>query len=542
MNKNGFQNLETNEHDIPSKLNIDSMNMIFNNNSSVYLLVNQSGKVVSINKKGKEVLGYKSSDLIGNSIFNIVYKTEYKKILNKLNKLADNGCDGLEWKIKLVTSDKQPIHFKQIATKTITADNQVLYVIAHQNIEHEIAHRKQIIKQYQELKAEKNKSLSANVEKQQFASIMSHEIRTPLNAVIGMTNLMMIENPKPEQIENLNVIKFAAENLMSIVNDILDYSKIEAGKISLKEVPFNFLKLVKDIYVTHKYYAIEKHLELRLNISNDIPETVIGDPVRLMQILNNLISNAIKFTEKGFVSIQILKNEMNESNQLSLQFKIGDSGIGIEESKQQLIFECFSQAENSNSRKFDGAGIGLAITQKLIAMHNSKIELKSELGVGSEFTFDLQLKLNEANFSPTEIIVNAKNHSLDGAKILLVEDNMFNQLIATKFLEKWNIKVDTAMNGKIALEKMKINHYDIVLMDIQMPEMNGIEATKHIRESEDLLTRNVPVIALTAAALDGENNELSGCGLTDYISKPFNPNELHDKLLHYFFNAEKYIA
>jgi CheY-like chemotaxis protein len=242
------------------------------------------------------------------------------------------------------------------------------------------------------------------------------------------------------------------------------------------------------------------------------------------------------------VAITITKNENSLPNNLSLQFTISDSGIGIDETKQQLIFDCFSQAENSNSRKFDGAGIGLAITQKLIALHNSKINVKSELGKGSEFSFDLNMRLNETNISPTEIIVNAKNHSLDGAKVLLVEDNMFNQLIATKFLEKWNIKVDTAVNGKLALDKMKFNHYDIVLMDIQMPEMNGMEATKHIRASEDELTRNVPIIALTAAALDNDNNELAECGLTDYVSKPFNPNELHDKLLHYFFNAEKHIA
>jgi signal transduction histidine kinase/ActR/RegA family two-component response regulator len=448
----------------------------------------------------------------------------------------------LEWNIRLQTKHHEIIHFKQTATKTITAKGETIFVIAHQNIEHDILNRKKIVEQHRALKSEKIKSISASAEKQQFASIMSHEIRTPLNAVIGMTNLMMIENPKPEQVESLNVIKFAAENLMSIVNDILDYSKIEAGKITLKEVPFNLLKLVKDIYVTHKYHAIEKHLELRLNLSNEIPETLIGDPVRLMQMLNNLISNAIKFTETGFVAITITKNENSLPNNLSLQFTISDSGIGIDETKQQLIFDCFSQAENSNSRKFDGAGIGLAITQKLIALHNSKINVKSELGKGSEFSFDLNMRLNESNISPTEIIVNAKNHSLDGAKVLLVEDNMFNQLIATKFLEKWNIKVDTAVNGKLALDKMKFNHYDIVLMDIQMPEMNGMEATKHIRASEDELTRNVPIIALTAAALDNESNELAECGLTDYVSKPFNPNELHDKLLHYFFNAEKHIA
>ncbi|MFM2048224.1 MAG: hypothetical protein RI955_772 [Bacteroidota bacterium] len=539
--KNQYSNSNNLQH-LLKEFNDESMSLIFNNNSAIYIILNSLGSIISINKKGIDCLGYTVNELIGKSIISLTIKEDEKKLSTNIIRLNSTVYNSLEWNIRLQTKHHEIIHFKQTATKTITAKGETIFVIAHQNIEHDILNRKKIVEQHRALKSEKIKSISASAEKQQFASIMSHEIRTPLNAVIGMTNLMMIENPKPEQVESLNVIKFAAENLMSIVNDILDYSKIEAGKITLKEVPFNLLKLVKDIYVTHKYHAIEKHLELRLNLSNEIPETLIGDPVRLMQMLNNLISNAIKFTETGFVAITITKNENSLPNNLSLQFTISDSGIGIDETKQQLIFDCFSQAENSNSRKFDGAGIGLAITQKLIALHNSKINVKSELGKGSEFSFDLNMRLNESNISPTEIIVNAKNHSLDGAKVLLVEDNMFNQLIATKFLEKWNIKVDTAVNGKLALDKMKFNHYDIVLMDIQMPEMNGMEATKHIRASEDELTRNVPIIALTAAALDNESNELAECGLTDYVSKPFNPNELHDKLLHYFFNAEKHIA
>ncbi|MFM2225850.1 MAG: hypothetical protein RJA07_2052 [Bacteroidota bacterium] len=542
MNRKNQHNNHSNLQQLLKEFNDESMSLIFNNNSAIYIILNSLGSIISINKKGIDCLGYSVNELIGKSIMGLTIKEDEKKLSTNIIRLNSSVYNSLEWNIRLQTKHHEIIHFKQIATKTITAKGETIFVIAHQNIEHDILNRKKIVEQHRALKSEKIKSVSASAEKQQFASIMSHEIRTPLNAVIGMTNLMMIENPKPEQVESLNVIKFAAENLMSIVNDILDYSKIEAGKITLKEVPFNLLKLVKDIYVTHKYHAIEKHLELRLNLCNDIPETLIGDPVRLMQILNNLISNAIKFTESGFVAITISKNNNSLPNILSLKFSISDSGIGIDETKQQLIFDCFSQAENSNSRKFDGAGIGLAITQKLIAMHKSKINVKSELNKGSEFSFDLNMQLNETNISPTEIIVNAKNHSLDGAKVLLVEDNMFNQLIATKFLEKWNIKVDTAVNGKLALDKMKFNHYDIVLMDIQMPEMNGMEATKHIRASEDALTRNVPIIALTAAALDNDNNELAECGLTDYVSKPFNPNELHDKLLHYFFNAEKHIA
>ncbi|MEY2828529.1 MAG: hypothetical protein RIQ33_387 [Bacteroidota bacterium] len=541
MNRFYSNNINPSTRNLLLDFSTESMSMVFNNSSAMYLILNHMGNIISANKKTFEHLGFHVNELLNTSILDLIAVDDSKKMAKNLLKL-NGSIANLEWTIRLKNKSNDMIHFRQTATKTLTSKGDTIFVIANRNIEEEIISRKKIIEQHKLLKSEKNKSISLSAEKQQFASIMSHEIRTPLNAVIGMTNLMMIENPKPEQIENLNVIKFAAENLMCLVNDILDFSKIESGKIVLKETPFNVTKLVKDIYTTHKYKATEKHLELNLKIGDGMPDTVLGDPIRLMQILNNLISNAIKFTEKGSVTICLMKSANSINGCTGLHFKIIDTGIGIDSTKQQLIFESFSQAEYNHTRKFDGTGLGLTITQKLIAMHNSKIYVQSERGKGSAFYFDLQLKENQTNISATDIVVDSKNHTLDGAKVLLVEDNMFNQLIATKFLQKWNIIVDTAENGKVALEKMKHNHYDIVLMDIQMPEMNGMEATKHIRESEDELTRNVPVIALTAAALESDDTSLLDCGLNDYVSKPFNPNELHDKLLHYFFNSEKHIA
>jgi len=362
---------------------------------------------------------------------------------------------------------------------------------------------------------------------------MSHEIRSPLNAVIGITNLLLLEDPKPEQIEELNTLKFAGENLLMLVNDILDFNKIEAGKLQLEKTAIALKSLVKNLHNTFQYKADEKNIELKSNVDIDLPETILGDPTRIAQILTNLLSNAIKFTEHGFVELSLRKMKSTEEGFVKVRFEVADSGIGIPKNKHHLIFESFSQANTDTNRKFGGTGLGLTITKKLIQLHKSEIYLQSEEGKGTTFYFDLLLEIDNNNsLQESEKYIKKRTKDLVGRKVLLVEDNAFNQLIAVKFLEKWEAKVDVADNGLIALKKIETNSYDLVLMDIQMPEMNGIECTHAIRKSKNEKIKNLPIIAFTAAA-DTETDKMIAEGMNDSISKPFNPDELFKKILNH---------
>jgi CheY-like chemotaxis protein len=361
---------------------------------------------------------------------------------------------------------------------------------------------------------------------------MSHEVRTPLNAVIGMTNILLMDNPRPNQIEELNTLKFAAENLLVLVNDILDFSKIESGKVILENISFDLPLLVNNLKNSYHFNASDKGIKINSIIDENIPSQILGDPTRLSQILNNLVSNAIKFTEVGFVDISIRKLE-EDSKRISIRFEISDSGIGIAPEKHQSVFDSFSQANSDTTRKYGGTGLGLTITKKLIELHNSQIFIESEIGKGSTFYFDISFELSNDKDVKIVSFDDLDSNKLKDKKILLVEDNPFNQLIARKFLEKWHAIVETADNGIFALEKLTVNKYDLILMDIQMPEMDGIETTKAIRKHRDISLQKIPIIALTAVAMENDKEKLLKDGMNDYISKPFNPNELFKKITKY---------
>ncbi len=367
-------------------------------------------------------------------------------------------------------------------------------------------------------KLAKSKAEEASQAKSDFLSIMSHEIRTPLNAIIGTTYHLLDEDPREDQKSELKDLKIASENLLSLINNILDFNRIDSGKVEFEENHLNFRKYIETFINSHKWLSNRKDIEIDFEIEDDVPEYVILDKIRMTQVLTNLVGNAIKFTEKGEVKLKVSRIS-NPTDLVYLNFEIIDTGVGIPEDKKELVFKAFEQGNNSVSRKFGGTGLGLNITMKLLQLMGAKLSFESEEGKGSNFYFTLLVKEGEESKSinPDKI-----NYDLGGAKVLLVEDNEMNTLVATRLLQKWNTKVDVAENGKIAVDLNGSNEYDIILMDIQMPEMDGYTASRKIREAG----YDLPIVALTASALLDTKEKLRASGLNGLVTKPFEPADL----------------
>ena len=355
--------------------------------------------------------------------------------------------------------------------------------------------------------------------KSDFLSVMSHEIRTPLNAVIGTTYHLMETNPRDDQLKELKNLKLSSDNLLALINNILDFSKIEAGKIEFDEVAVNFRDFSFNALQIFKNSADKKGLALEFRFDEALPKSVKVDKLRLNQVLSNLLSNAIKFTDSGYVRLKIT-HESTKGNQVSVRFSVEDTGIGIEEQNQKTIFNAFQQAYGSISRKYGGTGLGLSITKHLVQLMGSELQLSSRLGYGSKFYFTLNLQQVAAEVAPEKKTTNT--YDLKGLKILLVEDNEMNIVVATNIMSKWNVNIETALNGLEAIKKVSSRSYDFILMDLQMPEMDGYQATKQIRK----MGFTNPILALTASAMLDKSSKLKAAGLDGMVSKPFNPKDL----------------
>lgn len=470
-------------------------------------------------------------EVVNQSYLNFEKDTE---LFQQSSHLNDIEYYEINKKLKLELEKKENIQtkliesIKQLNSNEIKLDKEDNLIDLLNILNKEIDLKKE---SQEQLFVAKSNAEKANEAKSDFLSIMSHEIRTPLNAIIGLIYIMEKENTLESFQENLEVLKHSSQNLLLLINNILDFNKIEAGKVDLEKIPFNFKELVLQIGKSLEAKASENLNTIEVIIDDDFIPNIICDPLRIGQIITNLVSNAIKFTKKGLIQIRI--DQIKQKDNISVfKVQVIDNGIGIDVEAFHSIFQKFSQAETKTSRQFGGTGLGLVIIKKLLNLLNSDIELQSEVGVGSNFSFVLELPIYLKNLELNNNILNDdfEEKNLEGLSVLLVEDNRINIKIADKILKQWNVKVDIAENGLIAIEKFKVNTYDIILMDLSMPIMDGYEATTIIRS----MGATIPIIALTASASYDYLDMALEIGINEYIIKPFNPNELYLKLRKYY--------
>lgn len=368
-------------------------------------------------------------------------------------------------------------------------------------------------------------------EKQSFLSMMSHEIRTPLNAVVGIAHLLSQENPRPDQLELLQTLRFSSGNLLSLINNVLDLSKIDAGKITFEEADFALSDLIWSIVRSHRFKAGEKRIGLTAVLSPAIPPVIRGDQARLTQVLHNLISNALKFTQEGGVSVEVSLDGETDDDCI-LGFSVTDTGIGIPKDKQESIFDAFVQADAATTRRYGGTGLGLPITKRLLDLQKSSLHLISTPGSGSRFWFRLRFGKGQLPANSDQPGEPCQTVDLSTLRVLLADDNQINQMVASRFLQKWNITPALASDGLVALQKVMEAEYDLVLMDLQMPVMDGFEASRRIRQLGGKYL-SLPIAALTADTVDDVRERALAAGITDFLTKPFSPDDLHRLVTRY---------
>ncbi|AWH73162.1 hybrid sensor histidine kinase/response regulator [Dokdonia sp. Dokd-P16] len=387
-----------------------------------------------------------------------------------------------------------------------------------------------------ELVIARDNAEKASMVKAQFLSTITHELRTPMYAVTGLTHLLLSENPTEDQKKHLDSLKFSGEYLLSLINNILDLNKLEANKVEVEETAFNIKKRIEDVLFALGKSARDKGNKLHIEFDPNIPTELLGDPLMISQVLINLVGNAIKFTRDGDVWVRVQKISQGESD-IKLHFEIEDNGEGISKKKQKTIFQNFTQGSVAINRKFGGTGLGLSIVKNLLDLLNSEILLESTLGKGTTFKFDLNYNLTktlpgEANAN--EIVYEIDYNALENRHILVVEDNKINQMITRKILEKNKITCETADNGEIAVEKARTEKFDLILMDIHMPGISGIEATEQIR----LFDKDIPILALTAVTIDENIDEFHAVGFNDIIPKPYKVEEFFQKIYNGLRNSK----
>ena len=477
------------------------------------------GTMLSVNPAILNALGYTSNEVVGKNIKELLPPADQDKIETEyLQKVATAG---ISKGIFRGSHKNGTIKYLLYQNYKVEEQDSTPYIIGFaQDITDRILAEKEL------LIAKRNTEKLAKV-KDTFLANMSHELRTPMNGILGVTNLLTKTQLNDQQTHYAHLISNSVNNLLTIVNDILDMEKISSGKIEFENHAFKVVDKVKTLVNSFQRNADQKKLQLLLNNTLPANLVIIGDQHRLAQILNNLLSNAIKFTNKGAINVSTSLLHYNNTDVI-VEFVVEDTGVGIQESRLNTVFEPFVVG-SSNILKFGGTGLGLSISKNLVEMQGGSIELKSEMDKGSTFTFSLPFKRGQLQ-AVNEIKTTSLNLPKLNKKILVAEDIELNQFLVKTTLESWGVSVDIAVNGQEAVNKVKENHYDLVLMDIQMPEMDGITATRHIRELADDEKARIPIIAFTANTLQGDSKLYKDAGMNDYITKPYAEEKLHEKI------------
>lgn len=505
------------------------ISFVLNTVADGILVFNKENLILLANREAEKIWGYRPGTLKGNYIHKLLEETENApaELINfLLNPTADSKILGKI--IEFIGFRKNKSRFPlEAKIQETTIDGELYFTAAVADI----TERKQFT---EALVNAKEKAEASTRAKEEFLAHISHEIRTPINAIIGLTSLLMQLKPKGEALEYLKGIKVSSDNLLLLVNDVLDLSKIQAGKIALVEYEFELSDVFSRIYQILAVKAAEKNLSLSFDLDPAIPSLLYGDAARLSQVLLNLTSNAIKFTQHGSVFFSaVVKSSQPET--CEIEFRVKDTGIGIPENKLDAIFESFTQITPAQRTHASGTGLGLTISKLLVERFGGKLAVKSTPGVGSQFSFIISLPRIPESEKPAKLFGNEEGVSadLDQMKILIVEDNMLNVLVIRKMLEQWNARYEIAANGAEAIELLNQDNFDLILMDISMPVLNGYETTTYIRKNFTAPKRDIPILALTATILIDDKQSMTDAGMNDYIAKPFQAGELIAKIISY---------
>lgn len=491
--------------------------LLSNNANDIIILATIDGKIIEANRAALWSYGYTQQEIIGRSVFRLV-----KPARNLPVKTKPLGADseGIYYEGTATRKDGSTFLVETSMQGIQTSNGKVLL-----SIQRDITERRQM---EDELKTAMEFAKAANMAKSEFLANMSHEIRTPLNGMLGMIDLTLLTGLTAEQRDNLITAKDCASALLNIINDILDFSKIEARKLVLDNMDFDLRKLMGQTVKPHRIKAEQKGLALNYQIAQNVPDTVYGDPNRLKQVINNLAGNAVKFTHNGAINISV-KLIRYADTLAELEFEVTDTGVGIASADIGRIFDTFSQADSSTTRKYGGSGLGLAISKQLVELMGGTIKAESALGEGSTFSFTLGFETAKAAGKKQDGIAKIEKVA-DPLRILLVEDDKINQIVMARMLKEAGHSIAVADNGVHALKIMRDKEFDLVLMDIQMPEMDGIETTKRLRRDEKITGKRITIIALTAYALQGDRERLIMAGMDDYIPKPVQFRDLLEKI------------
>ncbi|HEV7509477.1 MAG TPA: ATP-binding protein [Thermoanaerobaculia bacterium] len=490
-----------------------------------YLSTLPGGLIVKVNQTFLTWTGYERHDLVGRKRFQelltaggrIYHETHYAPLLQMQGTVREIAVD-----IVCASGQRLPALINSVlrhdaAGKPTVARTTVFNATDRKEYERELLRERQRAEQAAQAKAD-------------FISMVSHEIRTPLNAITGVAHLLGATELSPQQQKLVRILRSSSGNLLNLINDILDFSKIEAGKMAPEERSLDLRQLTQDIADSLRGKAEEKGLALAVNVDTRIPGSLLGDPIKIGQVLTNLLGNALKFTAKGSVTLTLQVQEL-ALDMVTIDFRVTDTGIGIAPDRLPYVFDEFTQASYDVSMKYGGTGLGLAISKKLVELHGSRLAVESQLDRGTTFSFSLRLKIAKA-LGEEDVVAGklADSEALRGLKALLADDNDINIFVISGFLRSWGVEVDVVKNGRQAVERVREGNYDVVLMDLRMPELEGDGATREIRSLPEERFANLPIFATSASIRIGQQHELEAAGFTDFVGKPIDPDILFAKI------------